>query len=137
MMKLEELQELIYEYGNKIGLPPDSNLYPMFSSSGNVFSDGGTIYIDKDEYNYIIMERGKINNHYKSSNLEDILYQIFKIITNSLASKYELEHRNNKEDSRQIRWKKQMELLGKINLNFIATRQNEIEKILKIAPYRD
>lgn len=49
------------------------------------------------------MERRKINKHYESEKIEDILYPLFKNITSSLASKYELQHRNSDEDSRKIR----------------------------------
>ncbi len=45
MMNINEVRKLIYKHGEKIGLPYDSKLYPIFSSTGNVFSDGGTIYI--------------------------------------------------------------------------------------------
>lgn len=137
MLTLEEIKKFIYESGTKIGLYPESILYPMFSSNGNVFSEGGTIYIDGNEYNYKIMERGKINKHYKSSNIEDILYPLFESITFNLACKYELDHRKADQDSRRLIWKKQLELLEMINPIYKDKCQVEIEKILKIAPYRD
>lgn len=43
-MNINEVRKLIYKHGEKIGLPYDSKLYPIFSSTGNVFSDGGTLY---------------------------------------------------------------------------------------------
>mgnify|MGYP000084474786 CR=1 FL=1 len=58
-MNINEVRKLIYKHGEKIGLPYDSKLYPIFSSTGKVFSDGGTIYISNNEYHYVIMERGK------------------------------------------------------------------------------
>ena len=41
MMNINEVRKLIYKHGEKIGLPYDSKLYPIFSSTGKVFSDGG------------------------------------------------------------------------------------------------
>lgn len=113
-MNINEVRKLIYKHGEKIGLLYDSKLYPIFSSTGNVFSDGGTIYIS--------------NN--------DILYPLFEGITFSLASKYELKNRNEKEDPRKLLWSKQLELLGKIDPLFKERCQKEIDSILKIAPYK-
>lgn len=101
MMNINEVRKLIYKHGEKIGLPYDSKLYPIFSSTGTVFSDGGTIYISNNEYHYVIMERGKENKHYRSLYINDILYPLFEGITFSLASKYELKNRNEKEDPRK------------------------------------
>lgn len=135
-MNINEVRKLIYKHGEKIGLPYDSKLYPIFSSTGNVFSDGGTIYISNNEYHYVIMERGKENKHYRSLDINDILYPLFEGITFSLASKYELKNRNEKEDPRKLLWSKQLELLGKIDPLFKERCQKEIDSILKIAPYK-
>lgn len=135
-MNINEVRKLIYKHGEKIGLPYDSKLYPIFSSTGKVFSDGGTIYISNNEYHYVIMERGKENKHYRSLDINDILYPLFEGITFSLASKYELKNRNEKEDPRKLLWSKQLELLGKIDPLFKERCQKEIDSILKIAPYK-
>ena len=135
-MNINEVRKLIYKHGEKIGLPYDSKLYPVFSSTGNVFSDGGTIYISNNEYHYVIMERGKENKHYRSLDINDILYPLFEGITFSLASKYELKNRSEKEDPRKLLWSKQLELLGKIDPLFKERCQKEIDSILIIAPYK-
>lgn len=135
-MNINEVRKLIYKHGEKIGLLYDSKLYPIFSSTGNVFSDGGTIYISNNEYHYVLMERGKENKHYRSLDINDILYPLFEGITFSLASKYELKNRNEKEDPRKLLWSKQLELLGKIDPLFKERCQKEIDSILKIAPYK-
>lgn len=67
--------------------------------------------------------------------IEDILYPLFKSITSSLASKYELQHRNSDEDSRKVRWSKQVELLENIDKRFAYIREKEIADILKISSY--
>ena len=82
------------------------------------------------------MERGKENKHYRSLDINDILYPLFEGITFSLASKYELKNRNEKEDPRKLLWSKQLELLGKIDPLFKERCQKEIDSILKIAPYK-
>ena len=59
MMNINEVRKLIYKHGEKIGLPYDSKLYPIFSSTGNVFSDGGTIYISNNEYRSRFVEKNE------------------------------------------------------------------------------
>lgn len=137
MLKIEEIRDKVLTIGAQIGIDEKSSLYPAFSAPNKVFNEGASIYVTATQYHYIIMERGKEIKHYKSEKLEDILYPLFRSITLVLASKYELEHRNIKEDSRKLRWKKQLELLEIINVEFCDMRQKEIEEILKIAPYQD
>ena len=57
MMNINEVRKLIYKHGEKIGLLYDSKLYPIFSSTGNVFSDGGTIYISNNGYNISLISK--------------------------------------------------------------------------------
>jgi len=136
-MTLEEIKNYIFESGRKIALDDDSKLYPMFSKTSNVFNDGASIYVENSKYYYIIMERGQLNKRFESKDLEEVLYPLFESITFSLASDYELNHRIKNEDSRRLLWKKQLELLEKINRNFFVKCQIEIEEILKIAPFND
>lgn len=121
---------------NRISVSEDSNLLPMFSKTKDVFNEGASIYVN-DKYHYIVMERGRIYKHYESEVLDDILYPMFKDITSSLAQKFELKNRIEGEDFRKIMWKKQLELLGKINEKFVDMRKREIEEVLKIAPYNN
>ena len=50
---------------------------------------------------------------------------------------YELNNRRENEDFRRQLWSKQLELLGKINVNFQKNRSEEIDKILAISPFTD
>ncbi|WP_312105506.1 Imm63 family immunity protein [Pygmaiobacter massiliensis] len=136
-MVLEEVKQKIYSLCEKINLDTNSHLLPLFSENSSVFSDGASIYVDNLKCHYIIMERGKINKQYESEKLDDIMYILFESITFSLASDYELEHRNEHEDSRKQLWEKQLELLAKIDIKFVDRCKREIDSILKIAPYRD
>ena len=64
-----------------------------------------------------------------------IIYPLFKSITMDLASKYELKHRSGHDDTRRLRWKKQLELLKIVDTEFYEKRKKEIEEILKTFPY--
>ena len=136
MLTLEELKNQIYEMGDKILVSKESNLMPMFSETKEVFNEGSSIYIN-DKYHYIIMEKGQINQHYESQEIDDILYPLFKDITSTLAQEYEVNNRIEKEDFRRVLWRKQLELLEKLDKKFRKIREKEIKDILKIAPYSD
>lgn len=132
MLTLEEMKKYILKMGDIISIREDSALLPMFSKTKDVFNEGASIYID-DKYHYIIMERGRMYQHYESTTLEDILYPLFKNITSSLAQKFEVKHRKKEEDFRKLMWEKQLELLGKIDEKFVDIRRREIDEILKVA----
>lgn len=136
-MTVEEIKKYIFELGESIGLDTESKLYPRFSKDSNVFNEGASIYVENSKYYYVIMERGHVNKCYESEDIEEILYPLFESITFSMASDYELNHRIKNEDSRKLIWKKQLELLEKVNKKFCEKCQIEIEEILKIAPYND
>lgn len=137
MLTLEEVENKIFEIGNKLGLDDDSILYPRFSKTSQVFSEGTTIYISDSKYHFITMDRGQVRKHIYSKDINVILYELFKNITANLARKFELENRKENIDSRRIWWKKQLELLNTINPSFSITRKKEMDDILKISPFRD
>lgn len=134
MFTLEEVKDYIIKMCDRISINEQSNLLPMFSKKEDVFNEGASIYVD-NKYHYIIMERGRMNKHYESEVLEDIIYPLFKDLTSSLAQHFELEHRRSEKDFRKVMWEKQLELLGRINDKFVDMRKKEIEDILIIAPY--
>lgn len=137
MLTLEEVENKIFEAGNKLGLNNDSILYPRFSKTSQVFSEGTTIYISDSKYHFITMDRGQVRKHIYSKDIDVILYELFKNITANLARKFELENRKENIDSRRIWWKKQLELLDTINPSFFIKRKKEMDDILKISPFRD
>jgi len=138
MLGIKEIRSKVLEIGQQIGLNENSTLYPMFSEPDKVFkvfNEGASIYVTSAQYHYIIFEKGNISKHYKSEKIEGILYPLFKSITIVLASKYELKHRNGHEDTRRLRWKKQLELLKIVDIEFYEKRKKEIEELLKTFPY--
>ncbi|MFW9904116.1 MAG: Imm63 family immunity protein [Candidatus Thorarchaeota archaeon] len=58
-------------------------------------------------------------------------------ITLQMACKYELEARVPNQDSRRLIFKKQLELLKKVNSKFYAQKKQAIEEILEKHPYTD
>ena len=134
MLGIKEIRNKVLEIGQQIGLDGNSTLYPAFSEPDKVFNEGASIYVTPSQYHYVVFEKGKVIQHYKSEKIENILYPLFKTITINLASQYELKHRNGHEDTRKLRWKKQLELLKIVDTEFYEKRKKEIEEILNLQP---
>lgn len=137
MLELNEVKEKMYELGDRVGIDRNSSLYPMFSSTSIVFGDGSSIYTYNSKYHYVIMERGNEIEHHVSKSLDDILYLVFSNITFTLATNYEVKHRKDNQDFRRLLWAKQLELLKNISINYYEIEKKEVDRILKISPYRD
>ena len=133
MLTIEE----VYRLGKLIGLDRDSDLYPLFTTVTKVWSERYSFYIDEGKYHYVAMERGREVEHFKSDDLEDVLYFLFANATHSITVDYEAENRIENQSFRRILFAKQLELLGKIDGDYFLRRKLEIEEILKISPYRD
>lgn len=137
MLSTEEVKALVLSLGKKIGLEDNSNLYPFFNSKGFLFSEGGTVFSDDRGYHYVVEDHGKVVEQHDSTVIEDILYPVFRLITFTLASKYEVKHRKEDEDSRRELWKEQLRLLKIINPQFVQICLGEINTILKDYPFKD
>ena len=137
MLDLEEIRNKIIDIGFQLGLDTHSALYPAFSEPDKIFNEGASIYVTPSQYHYVVFEKGKVIQHYKSEKIEDILYPLFKSITFVLASKYELKHRRGHGDTRGLRWEKELEFLKIVDREFYKKRKKEIEDILKDFPYTD
>lgn len=135
MMSIDTIKHKIYAYGNELGLSKDSYLYPWFSDTDQVFSDGCTVCAYDNAYHYVVKERGEELQHIRSEDPEDVLYAVLEHITFELAGDYEVAHRREGEDFRRLLFSKQLELLEKIDVRFKERGIAEIEKILEIAPF--
>jgi hypothetical protein len=135
-MDINIIKTKMYEYGRRIGLSEQFGEYPIVNESCNVFPEGSSIYAD-DEWHYVSMERGEERIHCQSGDLNKVLYYVFKPITASLAEKYTVKNRVKGMDFRRLFFEKQLELLGTINKEYQKVREEEIETILKKAPYQD
>ena len=137
MLNINEIKDLVLSMGEKIGLDKGSKLYPMFSKDKYVFSEGVSVYVDDEAYHFVAMERGKVVVQHDSTDVNDILYYVFKEITSTLATRYEVKHRKEDEDCRRGWWKEQLRLLEMINPQFARICYQEINQILKNYPFQD
>ena len=118
------------ELGKKINAPNEL-------LSIRTTSDGfGTPYIEinKDGYNYVVSERGIEYKREQTNDITILLYWIFKDIIFSMASDYELEHRNPNEDSRRQLFAKILELMEQLDPKYAKWEKEDLDKILKENP---
>src|SRR4051812_13048892 len=72
----------------------------------------GTHVEISDAYHLISSERGRELEHRTTSDLDELLYWIFRSLTFSMSWDYEVRHRREGEDSRRQAFAKQIELIG-------------------------
>lgn len=112
---------------------PKNLLWVRISPTG----DGSPhVEITKDKAFYVASERGMEIFRKEASDLDELLYFIFKDITKSMARHYELNNRIADEDTRRQVFSKQLELLEKINPKWAELERAEIGKILERSPYK-
>ena len=137
MLSFEELKELVFTLGRKIGLEDDSKLYPMFSKRAIPFGEGGTVYIAGNKYHYVVQDHGRTGEQYESTDVNDILYPVFKDIVWPMSVASEKKYFSDNVDFRRLLWKKQLELLKVVNPDFAAKYLKEIKVVLKDHPFDD
>jgi hypothetical protein len=116
----------------KIGAPAD--LLPTYGSS----RDFAHPHVEYDgRYHFVVVERGQELQRHTSLDIDDILYAVFEGITHSMASNYELHHRDPGRDNRPLLFAKQLELLGALDTNWSAKCAAEVAEILAKHPFKD
>lgn len=86
-------------------------------------------------YYYVVAERGTEHARTPLPDAEELLYWIFRDVSFSVASEYELKHRISGQDCRRILFAKQLELLEKLNPLWRQREALRIDTILMQHPY--
>ncbi len=133
MITLQELYAQVQELARKIDATPE--LLPTFGTSDL----GGRPYIviKADTFYYLANDRETVTLSRQTTSLPTLLYWIFEHITARLGAAYEKEHRVPDVDRRRLAFKKQLELLETLEVEWRELRQQEIKDILAKHPYRD
>jgi len=95
------------------------------------------VKIDKKTYHYITTERGGEIAHEVTSDPDELLYWLMSDVISSIASKYELNNRIPSQDSRRIRFAKEIDLFSKLKYEWADKKRKEIEEIILDNPYCD
>jgi hypothetical protein len=133
MLTLLEIRTKIEQLAKQINAPAD--LLPTYGTSKNIGDP--FIYVDNAYYYYLAYERDVKTTNKQTSNSDELLYWVFESVTDSMAASFELANRspNSKEDFRRVMFAHQLELLGKLSVEWKKKREKEILEILNRSPY--
>lgn len=95
------------------------------------------VYVDGDSYHYAIYENGVSLYHIATRDVDEILYQVFRGVSQSLAIEFESAHRQEDRDTRRLRFGHELFLLGKLSEAWAERRREEQRQILSKAPLDD
>ncbi len=133
LLTLSTISNKIRGLGKKIKVP--KGLYPTFGSS--IDFGHPHIEVDRNGYHYVVVERGIEHEKRTTQDIDELMYWVFKAITFSMASDYELHNRIPNQDFRRLLFAKQIELIKIINPAFFERLEKEKNEILKQHPYED
>jgi hypothetical protein len=130
---LAQIKAQVIRLAEHIKAPPES--LPTFGTS----TDFGHPHIEVQgaTYHYIAIERGKEISHASTSDLDELLYWIFRDITSQMGYSYELAHRDPRQDFRRIAFAHTMNLLEQLNPNWKLIRETELTETLNKYPFQD
>ncbi len=107
---------------------------PTFGPKGQ---DRPRVEVTDGALHYVFVERGEERSRYSTRDVDELLYNVFRDVTASIASRYELAHRVRDKDNRRLRFYKQEELLTVLSPTWAKRMKAEHEKILHKYPYDD
>ena len=134
MKTLTEMQNLAKDLASRINAP--IHLLPTFSTP--IGDATPNIEVDNSGlYHFVISERGTEYERKITSDIDELMYWIFSVVTFSMACDYELNNRIEDKDSRRIMFAKQEELFGILNRDWQERERKEHKSILINNPFDD
>ena len=131
MLTFLEIQAKVDQICEKIGLEK-KRVWPAVQNDGAPY-----VLIHENKYWYICVERGEVIFEKITKDFNELLYWIVDNYISSYSFEFELKNRTRGQDFRRIAFSKQMEIFGLISDEWKVKKENEIKKILEIAPFVD
>ena len=133
MMTLSEIEAEIDRLAAQINA--SGNVLPTYGHS----EDGARPHLEVDArgYHYVVVERGQELKRITTSDLDELLFNVFESLTFSLACKYELAHRIEQQDFRRILFQRQLELLSRLSPQWGEREAGNHEQTLRQHPFDD
>jgi hypothetical protein len=125
-LDLDEVRESVLRLAQTIEAP--EKLLPTFGTSDengrpSVEERGGGLA-------YVVRERGQVLEDWWASSEDDLLYWIFRDVTQEMATDWELHHRVEGQDTRLGWIPKHLELLRSLSPDWEARLRRERRSIL-------
>ena len=131
MLNYQQVQNIINDYGRKIGLSINEVVLRKKPSG---FGEP-RLEISDDCYHYVICERGSELSRESFLDVDDFIYKFFDMVTSMVAGEYHQENIIIGEDQRVIRFRKQIELMTQLNHEWGRKKEADIAETLKNSPY--
>jgi hypothetical protein len=134
MMTLAQIKAEIDRRAVIIGAAGDSSLPTYGRSDGD-----GHPHIEVDDlaYHYVVEQRGREVSRVSTTDLDELLYHVFRGVTFRLAGIYEVNHRAKNQDFRRILFQRQIDLLSQLSAPWSKRCAQELELILRDHPFDD
>jgi Immunity protein 63 len=133
MMTLNEIKAQVDLLASRVGA--SGYILPTYGRT----EDGARPHVEVDPrgYHYVVVERGQELERLTTNDLDELLYTIFKSITFSLATDYELKRRMEDQDCRRILFQRQVELLSVLSPQWGERELRNHKQTLQQHPYDD
>jgi hypothetical protein len=114
----------------------DMDVHPDVKQFHRYPQQDGTAHIEAiaGEFHYVVTERGQELSRIKSANPDDILYWLVRVVTCTVAQNYELHHRDENRDGREIWMPYHVQLLAAIHPEWGDRQAAEYAEILRNNP---
>jgi hypothetical protein len=136
MKSIEYIQKEVARIG-KLLCGDDKPAYLFTVASAPTHSGAPHVEIVGDEYHFVVAERGLEFERQKTRNVDDILYWLVEGDVGGLARTWELKNRIEGQDSRRLWFKKEIELLEKVNPEWATRKEAEQKQVLAEHPFND
>ena len=132
LLSIDAIKDRVRSLADRLETPP------IFTPTFGQSKQDGTPHIEvRATYDFVVCERGSEFERRSTLDLDELLYWIFEGIAFSIASRYELAHRRDGEDSRRQLFSKQVEILASLSDRWGARRRREHDRILVDHPFVD
>lgn len=127
---VEGIERRFHELATRLGM---KNTSGRFNTTPQ---HDGTPHIEQvgDEFHFVVTERGSEFERRRTRDADDILYWLFDGFTQGMATDYELKHRDESRDGREIWFPYQERLLADLNPEWGARKQEAHMRILRDHP---
>jgi hypothetical protein len=132
-LTLEEIRERVNALAERIGAPAQH--LPTYGRSDDLARPH--VEVDERGYHYVVVERGQELERRTFSELDDLLYRIFRGVVAAMATDYELDHRASGQDFRRVLFVKRFELLAQLSPEWEERERTEIARVLETNPFDD
>jgi hypothetical protein len=133
MTTLAEIEQRVRALGHRIGASEGD--LPTFGHS----EDGARPHIEVDArgFHYVVIERGQEQLRVTTRDEDELLWLVFKNVTFSLASYFELRNRAPRTDPRRMMFSRQIGLLAQLSATWAAREVDNHLNILSKHPFDD